>query len=44
MKKFSPKQEKAETKMKTWTEESAETSAGTADEEKLTERDTVTTK
>ena len=31
MKKFSPKQEKAETKMKTWTEESAETSADTAD-------------
>ena len=44
MKKFSPKQEKAETKMKSWTEESAETSADTADEEKLTERDTVTTK
>ena len=40
MKKFSPKQEKTETKMKTWAEESADT----ADEEKLTERDTVTTK
>ncbi|MEI3438406.1 MAG: hypothetical protein V8Q83_09590 [Blautia sp.] len=34
MKKFSPKQEKTETKMKTWAEESADT----ADEEKLTEK------
>ena len=40
MKKFFPKREKTETKMKTWAEESADT----ADEEKRTERDTVTTK